>query len=246
MVRYLLDKGALMDVKDAFGRTPLMMAAGEGNIEVMKLLLARGADVSAVSDKEPFPKVKNGTIALGSFTALNLAVVFGTPERVKLLLDAGARVNQPDVRGMTPLMLAIACDHSNPETVRLLLARGADPKIKSTAGEDAYDWAKKFRNPEILKALRIDIPTHSEAALTVAKPIDSRTSVQKSVALLQKSAAGFFARSGCLACHAQHPTSLAVTAARANGISVDERAAAEQTAVLKSMWAILEQLFCST
>jgi len=243
MVRYLIAKGARMDVKDAAGRTPLMKAAGEGSIELMKLLLANGADVNALSDQEAFPKVKNGTIALGSFTALNVAVVFGTPERVKLLLDAGARVNQPDARGMTPLMLAIACDHSNPETVRLLLARGTDITIKSRAGEDAYDWAKKFRNPEILNALKADIPTHSDAVLTTAKQIDSRTAAQRSVTLLQKSTIGFFARSGCLACHAQNPTSLAVTAARANGIAVDERAAAEQRKVLKSLWGILEQPF---
>ena len=243
MLRYLLDKEARMDVKDAAGRTALMNAAGQGNIESIKLLLAKGADVKAVSDKEPFPKVKNGTIALGSFTALNLAVIFGTPERVKLLLDAGARVNQPDARGMTPLMLAIACDHSNPETVRLLLERGADPKIKSSAGEDAYDWAKKFRNAENLKALKIDIPRYSNAALTTANQMDSRIAVQKSVALLQNSTIGFFARSGCLACHAQNPTFLAVTAARANGIAVDEAAAVEQSKVLKSLWGTLEQPF---
>ena len=241
MVRYLLTQGARMDVKDAAGRSPLMNAAGEGSMETMKLLLAKGADVNVVSDKEAFPKVKNGTIALGSFTALNVAVVFGTPERVKLLLDAGARIDEPDVRGMTPLMLAIASDHSNPETVRLLLNRGADTKIKSKAGDDAYDWAKKFRNPETLNALKIDIPTPTNALPATAKQVDSRRAVQKSVALLQKSTIGFFARSGCIACHAQNMTSLAITAARANGIAVDERAAAEQSKVLKAMWGTLEQ-----
>jgi ankyrin repeat protein len=241
MVRYLIAKGAQIEVKDAFGRTPLMNASAKGSVEMMKLLLAKGADVNAVSDKEAFPKVKNGPIALGSFTALNFAVVFGTPERVKLLLDAGARVNQPDARGMTPLVLAIACDHSNPETVRLLLERGADPKIKSTAGEDAYDWAKKFRNPEILQALRIDAPVRTIPVLAAGKNVDSRAAVQKSVTLLQKSTTGFFARSGCLACHAQNSTSLALTAARTNGIAIDEKAASEQTKVLKSMWGIVEQ-----
>jgi ankyrin repeat protein len=207
MLRYLLDKGARMDVKDAAGRTPLMNAAGEGGIEVMKLLLAKGADVNAVSDKEAFPKVKNGTIELGSFTALNLAAVYGTPERVKLLLDAGARVNPPDARGMTPLLLAIACDHSNPETVRLLLERGADPKSKSRSGEDAYDWARKFRVPATLNAMKIDPSARSTEVVTAAKELDSRAALQRTVALLQKSTTGFFARSGCIACHAQNMNS---------------------------------------
>lgn len=241
MVRYLLAHGARLDVKDAAGRSALMNAAGQGSLEIMKLLLAKGADVNEVSDKEAFPKVKNGTIALGSFTALNLAVVFGTPERVKLLLDAGARIDEPDVRGMTPLMLAIACDHSNPKTVRLLLNRGADTKIRSRAGEDAYDWARKFRNPESLRALNVDMPTVKNAVPTTAKQMDSRTAVQKSVAVPQKSTTTFFARSGCIACHAQNMTSLAVIAARANGIAVDESAAAEQLKLLKAIWGISVQ-----
>jgi ankyrin repeat protein len=241
MVRYLITKGARVDVKDAVGQTALMNAAAFGSIEVIKLLLARGADVNAVSDVEAFPKVKTGTIQLGLFTALNLAAVFGTPETIKLLLDAGAKVNEPDVRGMTPLMRAIACDHSSPETVRVLLEHGADPKIKSRAGEDAYDWAKKFRVPEILSAMKIDAPDPRTAVFTAAKNMDSRIALQKSVALLQKSTTGFFTQSACFACHAQNMTSLAVTAARTNGIAVDERAAAEQTKVVKFGWREFEQ-----
>ena len=49
----------------------------------------------------------------------------------------GADINTADIRGMTPLMLAIATDHGNQAVIDLLLARGADPNIKSRAGETA-------------------------------------------------------------------------------------------------------------
>lgn len=84
-----------------------MNAAGFGNVEAVRMLLAKGADVNAVSPAEGL-KVKNGMIALGSFIPLMLAVDFGGPEVVRILLEAGAKLNVKDVRGMTPLMLAIA------------------------------------------------------------------------------------------------------------------------------------------
>ena len=48
--------GAPMNEKDRLGRTPLMLAAGNGNLKAVELLLAKGADVNAVSPE----KVGNG------------------------------------------------------------------------------------------------------------------------------------------------------------------------------------------
>jgi ankyrin repeat protein len=241
MVRYLIAKGARADVKDAFGHTALMNAAATGSMETMRLLLAMGADVNAVSDPEPFPKVKNGAIQLGLFTALNSAAPFGPPEKVRILLDHGAKVDEPDVRGMTPLMLAIASDHNSQETAQNLLEYGANPKRKSNAGEDASDWAKKFRVPAVLNAMRMDVPAPKTMALLSVDNRGARAAVQRGIALLQQTTTRFFAQSGCFACHAQNMTSVAVAAARENGIAVDERAAAEQSKVVEFGWRGLEQ-----
>jgi hypothetical protein len=40
----LLDQGAVIDARDAAGRTPLMVAVTQGRLEIVRLLLARGAD----------------------------------------------------------------------------------------------------------------------------------------------------------------------------------------------------------
>ncbi len=55
---------------------------------------------------------------------------------------------------MTPLMLAVATDHPEERTVRMLLAKGASTELKSKAGETALDWAAKFQHPSILAAIR--------------------------------------------------------------------------------------------
>jgi ankyrin repeat protein len=40
----LLDQGEVIDARDEAGRTPLMLAVTQGKLEIVRLLLARGAD----------------------------------------------------------------------------------------------------------------------------------------------------------------------------------------------------------
>jgi ankyrin repeat protein len=80
-----------------------------------------------------------------------MAVPFGPQELVRTLIDAGAKVNVQDYRGFSPLMLAAATDHANPEIVRLLLVHSADTKPKTRAGETASDWATKFGDAAVVQ-----------------------------------------------------------------------------------------------
>ena len=92
-VRALLavDRTAV-DAKDGNGHTPLLIAAANGQIEVMKLLLEKGAAVDA--------KDSNGS------TPLTLAVWQGYLDMAKLLLEKGAAVDAKTNEGFTPLMFA--------------------------------------------------------------------------------------------------------------------------------------------
>ncbi len=100
-IKLLLEKN--LDVNAVNRRlTPLMYAAMNGNAEIVRTLITRGADVNAVSKPTGEKPVKNGMIALGSFTPLILSAVYSGSDVVKALLDAGANVNAKDVRGMTP------------------------------------------------------------------------------------------------------------------------------------------------
>jgi ankyrin repeat protein len=153
VVKLMIEKGVDVNATNLIGSTALMGAATNANVEAARLLLKAGADVNAVSASEGL-QVKNGNIALGKFTALLLASSFGPAELVKTILDAGANPNVKDVRGMTPLMLAVSSEYQNPEIVRLLLAKGADLSATSSAGESARDWAAKFGKPAVMSLLK--------------------------------------------------------------------------------------------
>jgi ankyrin repeat protein len=245
IVKLLLQKGVDVNAKDATGETALMNAAGYGNVEVTRMLLAKGADVNAVSVAEG-QQMKNGLLALASLTPLLLAVAYGGPDEVKILLDAGANVNAVDVRGMTPLMLAIGTDRADARVVKLLLARGADTAIKSKNGETAADWAKKFSCPQILAALGIDKVRAFAAPAIVAtddhKLPTAREAVEKSLPVLQRAGASFLKEGGCISCHNQNLTAMAVSLARTNKLAVDDAAAAMQSKTVRLQWASFEPL----
>jgi len=246
----LINKGADVNSTDMSANgpgaaTPLFDAAANGNVTLIKALVAKHADVNFVSIAES-SRVKNGPIALGLLTPLHVAVISRNPDAVKLLLDAGAKVNVQDVRGMTPLMLAVGSDHTNPGVIQMLLDHGADRSIRSKAGESAIDWAKKFNRPEVLRALGISAPVAASAAVLTPsaeeKPLSAKPAAQKSLALLQKTNSSFFVTGGCVSCHAQNLTGMAISVARANGLSVDEQAAAEQNKPGQLQWGSADQI----
>ena len=123
---------------------------------------------------------------------------------VKTLLDAGARLDVTDVRGMTPLMLAVANDRQNLDVIRLLIARGADVNAKSLAGETALDWAVKIGSKPAIEVVRRAGGTetaHEPVAVPAAAAVDVRTAVERSRALLAKASVVAAANGGCASCH---------------------------------------------
>src|SRR5262249_16425615 len=237
-VRLLLEASADVNTADTFiGLTPLINASGNRNLEAVKLLLAKGANVNAVSKTQDLPRIQTGTVEFGGWTPLLMAVPFGPPEIVKTLMDAGAKVNVQDYRGFSPLMLATATDHAKPEIVQLLLARSADTKPKTRAGETASDWADKFGDAAIIRALggapKPEAAREARARQSEAG-LDARTAVQRSVSLLERATSQFFGKAACFACHEQPAAAFAVGAARAKGITIDEKTANERWAQITS------------
>ena len=103
-----MEKGVDVNAATRRGDTALHFAAGAGNLAMVKLLLAKGADVNAATlDAIP---VRKGPIGLNHLTALMYAAPYGTPDLVRTLIDAGAQINAKDIRDMTPLMLAVASE----------------------------------------------------------------------------------------------------------------------------------------
>lgn len=240
--RILLAKGAEVNATDEAGFTPLINAAGNGDRSagMVKLLLDHGAKVN-VTTIASLEMVKNGPIRLGLLTPLILAAPQGNYETVALLVNAGADVNVKDARGMSPLALAVATDHADPRIVRLLLSKGAGATLKPADGGTAVDWARKYRNPKVLRALGLPIEELPAAPPGPAPSRSAAAAVESSVALMQRASAKYLEAGGCLACHAQHLTGIAVAAARASGIKVDAPLEAAQARVVDQLRGGLEQ-----
>jgi ankyrin repeat protein len=78
------------------------------------------------------------------------------PEICRILISAGAGINQSNYRdGMTPLLSA-ASGNTNPEVLKVLLENGADPYAKDMSGKTAYAYIlanPKLRDSDVAKTL---------------------------------------------------------------------------------------------
>ena len=245
-IRLLVNAGADVNPVDFAGFTPLIHAAANQNLDAVRLLLAKGADVNARSGDGSYQKVKAGSIALGYFTPLTASVALAAPELVKTLLDAGASINTADVRGMTPLMLAVASNRQSIEVIRMLIARGADVNAKSLAGETALDWAVKMGTKPAIALLRrsggVESP-HVPVAVPPAVTADIRTAIERSRALLAKASMVAAANGGCASCHSHNIVDIVERAAVAKRLPADEKLTSQRQTLTKAPYFSPANLF---
>jgi ankyrin repeat protein len=157
-IKALLAKGAKPDsllpnalpAKKALGgqagapadATPLWRAAKSADLEVMALLLEKGADASKTGKNGSTPLMsaaQAGDVSGGGTSDERSAPPADLIKAIKLCMEYGADVNAADSTGMTPLLLAAS--RGSDEIVEYLATHGAKLDAKDKRGRTAIDIA---------------------------------------------------------------------------------------------------------
>ena len=252
VVEFLLEHGADPNPK---GRapgdaSPLREAASAGDPETMQLLIAHHADIhtagaGALSGAleancaKCLNLIGSDIDAKSATKALMTLAVASDPEAIRYVLDHGANANTTDVEGRTPLMYAANNDRLPLATVKLLIEHGADVNAKANDGMTALDSAWLHGHSPIVdlliakgaKGIAPALP-----ALNFRKDNTIADAVQRAVPLLQKADLNFTQKSGCVSCHNEALTDMAISSARRTGFRIDEPMARQEVKAVASFF----------
>ena len=171
-MQLLLDRGADVNAKETVrGTTALMWAVAQRHPAAVQLLVDRGADVSASSNpawqerpvsyakaSDPRPSRKRGLFGNqigprnmrgtdgGGLTPLVFAARTNDLESVRILLAAGADVNQVTNYGWSPLL--VATQNRYLQLASFLLDHGANPNLANKGAWSPLYIAVDNRNIE--------------------------------------------------------------------------------------------------
>ncbi|XP_067337030.1 kinase D-interacting substrate of 220 kDa B isoform X3 [Channa argus] len=132
-----LDRFKDVDSRSDNGQTPLMVAAEQGNVDIVEELIRRGANVN-LDDVD-------------CWTALISAAKEGHIEVVRELLENNANLEHRDMGGWTACMWAAYKGRT--DVARLLLENGANPNITGQYSVYPIIWAAGRGHAEIVHLL---------------------------------------------------------------------------------------------
>ncbi len=130
-IRDIIYDGFNLDVRDKFGKTPLLVATDQGYNSIAESLLRYGADPDAVD------------LPTG-FSPLMLASWIGNKSLVNTLIKYQAKVDTLSHWGCSPLSLAMGGNHKS--IVKILLNAGADIDLVNQNGDTPRSIALYYRH----------------------------------------------------------------------------------------------------
>ncbi len=174
-VKRLLEEGKVnINDLNQDGYTPLMWAAKFEKLDIVNLLLRKGAEVNIKNSSGETalmmvknPKVIEALVAKGADVNakdhegqtefMKCAMALDMP-KMKLLLTSGANINEIDDKGRTPLMLLLehnlqADEKKTLKAIDFLLDNGANPNVIATDGHTAISVAAQSENHSFITEL---------------------------------------------------------------------------------------------
>jgi hypothetical protein len=118
------------------GDTALHLAAAGYRVEIVRLLLAAGADPNAAANHRHSTPLHYAADGCPGSPAWDEGAQLKT---IRCLLDHGAALDAPDKNGATPLHRAVRTRCA--AAVRCLLEAGADPKLRNRPGSTPFHLA---------------------------------------------------------------------------------------------------------
>ncbi|OGV53908.1 MAG: hypothetical protein A2X49_15625 [Lentisphaerae bacterium GWF2_52_8] len=170
IAEWLAEQEKNTDALDNAGNSALLLAAGLGYADVVRVLLEKDAQVNTSNDAGRtvlMEAARHGDAELCGIllarkasvsakdssgrTALTWASLAprNQVETATVLLAAGAEINSQNKLGGTPLMAA--SKEGNLELVRFLIEKGADPLIRDKEGLDAFIWAIRCGRVDVVR-----------------------------------------------------------------------------------------------
>lgn len=164
----------MIDAAQQDGCTGLWLAAENGHLSVVKLLISYGASLNPVKDpgnvtplyiaaQNGHSRVVQELIAAGASpnvaktsgaTPLYIAAQQDFTDIVLLLLEAGANPNLATNEGISPIM--VAAFRGNLDTVQLLVEHGADVAVRG-GGRDVMEWAQSNGHGAAVRRILDDV-----------------------------------------------------------------------------------------
>ena len=176
VARRLLEAGADAEVTGARGQTALMWAVSQRHPAVVEALLAYGAAVDARSDvraevvkttPEPWNPEYVVEVPRGGYTPLLFAARVGDLVSARLLVAAGADVNDQPPYGTSAVVVAAHGGHGG--VAAFLLEQGADPNA-ADAGYTALHAAILRKDAALARAL-LDHGADPDAPVRRSTPV---------------------------------------------------------------------------
>ena len=193
-----LDAGLPPDFMGSRIGSGLMIGAWEGNIEMMRLFISRGADINRMNGigetaiilaawRGHLEAVK-WLVARGArinapprqWSPLHYAVFAGHRPVVDYLMEQGADINALSTNGSSVLMMAIY--EGREDLARMLIEKGAERGFRNDWGDGALEWAMRYNRVGIARM----ITTPEEFNIAVNKPKETWGEPTRSLRMSQE------------------------------------------------------------